>query len=359
MKITTKTAAIFCATIISYSAGKAQSMTATSDIIDCGQVEYLRPVTAEFEICNNSSHATAVSKVETYCGCTVADFPRDKIAPKQKATVKITYDAKAMGHFNKLIDVFCDKEKTPLTLQMKGMVVREVIDYKGYFAYKMGSLMSDKDNLEFDDVNSGDQPQQVIHVRNAGSEAATPVIMHLPDYLNADVSPSTLPPGRTAEITVTLNSHRLDDMGLTQTKVYLGSHPGEKVSADKEITVSAVLLPKFDDMTEEEKAAAPRIELSAREIAFEDAGNNRKQKKEILITNMGKSDLHINSLQMFTEGISLSLSKQTIRPGEIAKLKISIEPALLQTARSEPRILMITDDPDNSKVVIRISAKAA
>lgn len=357
MTIRTKATAIFCAALMPFSAGKAQTMTATSDIIDCGQVEYLRPVTAEFEIINNSSRTAEISKVETYCGCTVADYPRKKIAPKQKAVVKITYDAKAMGHFNKLIDVFCDKEKNPLTLQMKGMVVREVIDYKGDFAYKMGSLMCDKDNLEFDDVNSGDQPQQTVHVRNIGSEAATPVIMHLPDYLTADVSPSTLPPGRTAEITVTLNSHQLDDMGLTQTKVYLGSRPGEKVSADKEITVSAVLLPKFDDMTEAEKAVAPRIELSAREIAFNASEDNRKQKREILITNMGKSDLHINSLQMFTEGISLSLSKQTIRPGEIAKLKISVEPKLLQAARSEPRILMITDDPDNSKVVIRISFK--
>lgn len=355
MKITTKLSALFCIIAIAPSTGYAQTMATTNDIIDCGQVEYRCPVAAEFEIYNSSNRATSISHIETYCGCTVANYSHNKIAAKGKATVKVTYDAKMMGHFNKLIDVYCDGEKTPLTLQMRGMVVREVVDFVGKFPYKMGSLVADKDNIEFDDVSNGDQPQQVIHVRNAGSEVAQPVVMHLPDYLHAEVSPSNLASGRTAEITITLNSHQLDDYGLTQTKIYVGSRPGEKVSADKEITVSAVLLPNPYDLSEEEKRNAPKIELSALKLNFDTTNGKRKQKQEILITNMGRSDLHINNLQMFTAGVSLSLNKQVISPNEIAKLKVEIDSDELKNTHGEPKILMITDDPKNPKVVININ----
>src|SRR3712207_7611102 len=41
--------------------------------------------------------------------------------------------------------------------------------------------------------------------------------------------------------TIMLDSYRLRDLGLTQTSIFLGSFLGDKVSADKEISVSTVL----------------------------------------------------------------------------------------------------------------------
>jgi len=355
MRIKTITITTFFACAAAFSDCEAQSLTAINDIIDCGQVEYMQPVSAEFELRNTSNRSVRIRRVETYCGCVVAEFTRKQISTKDKATVKITYDAMQMGHFDKVIEVYCGNEDQPLTLRMKGVVVREATDYAGNFPYKMGVLMTDRNTLEFDDVNSGDQPQLLMHVRNVGSEVVQPTIMHLPDYLNADVSPSTLPPGRTGTITVTLDSRLVDDLGLTQTRVYLGSRPGEKVSAEKEITVSVVVIPQFDDMTEAELRDAPRIELSTQKLLFDPANNSRKQRQEILITNTGQSELHISNLQMFTEGLMLSLNKQTISPGDVAKLKVGIDTDMLKNVQSEPRILMITNDPDNPKVVVRIS----
>lgn len=333
----------------------AQTLTATNDIVDCGQVMFQRPVTAEFELTNNSNHATTITKVETHCGCAVAKYDEGSISAKSKTTLKITYDATTMGHFDKVIEVFCDNEKLPLTLRLKGVVVREVLDYGGDYPFKIGMLMIDKNELEFDDVVNGDQPQQIIHIRNTGSEVAQPVLMHLPDYLTADVSPSKLSPGQAGIITVTLDSRQIDDLGLIQTKVYLGSRPGEKVSFDKEIAISTIVLENLDELTEEEKMNAPRIELSQRELHFDTTTGKNKQKQEILITNMGLSDLQISNLQMFTTGVALSLNKQSISPKEVAKLKVEINVEELKKLHSSPRILMITNDPNSPKVVIKIT----
>ena len=77
----------------------------------------------------------------------------------------------------------------PVYLTMKGIVVAELEDYTGNYAYKIEDLLLDKNELEFDDVNKGDAPVQEIHIMNDGADAMTPTVMHLPSYLSAKVVP--------------------------------------------------------------------------------------------------------------------------------------------------------------------------
>ena len=104
--------------------------------------------------------------------------------------------------------------------------------------------------IEFDDVNRGEMPLKRIHVMNSSNKAVNPVVMHLPEYLRANVSPTTIPAGKQGVVELTLNSNNVHDYGLTQTSVYLGMQPGDKVSPGKEIEVSVVLLPSFKEMTD-------------------------------------------------------------------------------------------------------------
>ena len=61
---------------------------------------------------------------------------------------------------------------------------------------------------------------------------------------------------------------------------------------------------------------------------------------------------------MFTMGLQVSLNKTKIHPGETAKLKVTAVAAELKKSRSKnPRVLMITNDPDNAKVVVRVKVK--
>jgi len=347
--------AAFCAIPAFSTVLRAQGIEAVTGVVDCGQVEYRVPVTAEFELKNSSSRGLTINKVETGCGCLAVEYPTKTIASKETFALKVTYDAMSMGHFEKYVDVYCDGSDEPTELWLKGMVVEEVVDYAGNYPFKIGLLAADRTEIEFDNVNSGDRPQQVIHIRNVGSDAAQPVVMHLPDYLEAEVSPSKIAPGRSAVVTITLDSKALEDMGLTQTKVYIGSKPGDKVSADKMVEVSAVLLPEFKDMTEKELAVAPKISFSEKEIKFGPANGKNKLRKTIVIRNEGKSELRISNLQMFTAGVNISLGKSALAPGQETKLKVAVDPKQLKTARSEPRILMITNDPQNPKVVMKIS----
>ena len=146
------------------------------------------------------------------------------------------------------------------------------------------------------------------------------------------------------------------DYGLTQTSVFLGMYPGDKVHPEKEISVSTVLLPSFGEMTESQLSEAPALNLSAEEVDFV-LGNKSKLTETIIVENKGRSTLDITALQMFTVGIKVKLNKSKLQPDEQAKLKITVDPKMIKKARSKPRVLMITNDPKKPKVIINVNVK--
>lgn len=335
----------------------AQKLVVANETIDCGQVAYQAPVVAEYEISNRSNQPMHIEKVRMSCGCTEVDYPKDEIVAGETFSVKVTYDAMTMGHFDKFVDLYLDNADKPLALRMKGVVVAEVIDYAGTYPFMLGKILADRNDIEFDDVNRGEQPQQKIHIRNTTDQTLRPQVMHLPNYLKADVAPTKVKPGHGGVITLTLDSRSLPEMGLNQTSVFLGGFPGDKVSADKEITISAVLLPNFEKLSAHQLAMAPKIELSEMEVNLPPFGKKKKQRAVIHIRNVGKSVLDIRNLRMFTSALQVSLNTTYLAPGAEAKLKITVDAAKLKEARNKPRVLMITNDPDNAKVTININVQ--
>jgi hypothetical protein len=268
----------------------------------------------------------------------------------------MTYDAQQLGHFDKQAAVVTNATAKPFYIRMKGIVLRDYQDLSASYPITMGNLLLDHSDLEFDDINRGDHQVQVLHIYNSSTTVCQPNLMHLPSYLSATMVPERLGPGRAGTLTVTLNSNELHDYGLTQSSVYLAENPGDKVSADHEIPVSAVLLPSFMGMTNAQKQYAPKMHLSKTTCDILFAGKSKK-KDVIEITNKGRTELDISSLQLFTGGLQVSLGKSKLQPGEKTTLKITALRDDLKKVRTRPRILMITNDPDFPKVTITINAK--
>ena len=334
----------------------AQKLEAEKMIVDVGRTGYQMPVTATFEFKNKGHRHLKISEVRPDCHCTSIEFPRQEIGAGDKFQIKMTYDARQLGHFDHQAAIVSNASKKPVYIRMKGVVLADYQDVSGTYPVDMGDLRLDKDALEFDDVNKGFEQVQELHVFNNGTQIYQPNLMHLPSYLSAVVVPERLAPNRAGKITVTLHSDKLHDYGLTQTSVYLAGNPGDKVSPDHEINVSAVLLPAFVDMRADQRMRAPKLQMSKQtiDIVF---GGKKKKTDVIELTNQGQTELAISSLQMFTGGITVSLGKSKLAPGQSTKLKVTAVRDELLKQRRRPRILMITNDPDQGKVVININAK--
>lgn len=331
----------------------AQKLQVYNNAVDCGKVEYKSPATATFKMKNKGNRRLIISDVKVSCGCISADYPKEEIPSGSEFTVKVTYDAKQLGHFFKEACIYSNGSKKPVYLSMKGVVVEEVIDHSANYPYKIGDLRIDKLDLEFDDVNRGDMPVETINVVNDGNTELTPNLMHLPPYLTADYSKPTLRPGEKGKINVTLHSDKVHDLGITQTTIHLANRLGDKVSTENELMASVVLLPSFAQMTDNERLNAPAISLSREKVSMNFSSKDKVTEK-VEITNSGKSRLKIKSIHMFSNALRVTLGKTELDPGQKTTLKITAEKQLMEKARVKPRVMMITNDPDKAKVVIRI-----
>lgn len=336
----------------------AQDVSIEQPELNVGKAAYQMPVTAVFELKNQSSRQLVIDEVRPDCGCTEVDFPQKPIAAGEKFTISLTYDARMLGHFSKQAAVYVNGSTEPLYLTMKGVVLTELKDYSKHYPYAFGNLLADINNIEFDDVSQGQQPQIVVNIFNNGETAMTPNVLLLPPYLSASAEPETLAPGKPGKMILTLNSESIHDFGLTQTMVYMASQLGEKVNSDIELPVSVVLLPNTMGFEGDNRQYAPSLQLSADSLMLGMINGKMQKNAVVTLTNTGRLPLNISSLQMFTHGLKVTLDKRELQPQQSAKLKIAIaDRDYLLKARQRPRVLMITNDPDHAKVIIKVSVK--
>lgn len=366
MKMKKNILTLLCCLVASIA--DAQQLTALHQTIDCGKSGFQQPVSAVFELKNESRQQLLIDDIKVDCGCIKPEVSKTHVAPGESFTVKLTYDGRMLGHYVKQASVQYqvrgnqhltnEQEPQALYLKMKGVVLSEVKDYSGIYPFAMGELLADRNEVEFDNVNKGDSPEIIINVMNNSDRPMVPNVQHLPVWLTAQASPEKLSPGRSGKVKLKLNTKAIHDFGLTQSQVYLASQLGEKVQADNELPISVVLLPDLKTFEGKNKQYAPKMTLSATEITLGKINGKMKKKADILLKNTGRTDLQISSLQMFTAGLRLTLNKRTLRPGEQAKLKVAVaDRNRLLKSRTKPRVLMITNDPDQSKVVIHVTVK--
>lgn len=329
--------------------------TSSTEMYDFGQIEWKHPVTVQYSITNTGNQPLVLTEVEPDCACSVARWTKTPIAPGAKGVVDVTFDAEALGRFNKSVAIYTNAQPHLVYLKFNGEVVQEIKDFTKTHPYLIGQIRIDKNSLDFPDVQAGEKPVIHVGVVNLSERPYEPVLMHLPPYLQTEVKPNVLQKGEKGIITVTLNPERLTGLGLTQASVYLARFAGDKVGEENEIPVSAILLPDFSGMTETERANAPAVKLSTTELDMGAAlAKKSKAHQDIVITNTGRSPLQISKLQVFHPAVGVSLKKSVLRPGESTRLRVTVVKKSIGKKRRHLRLLMITNDPVQPKVVIDI-----
>jgi len=322
------------------------------DLINVGEVMFQQPKRVSFDITNAGNEPLVLKSVNSSCGCTSVEWPKNAIAPGASATLTAIYDAQMLGSFHKELEVMSNVGSEPTYLTFQGRVVSASTNYEGTFPIDMGVASLSTNVIEFDDVNRGDKPEAVIMVLNNSRTGYRPELMHLPSYLSASYHPELLAGGRVGRIVVRLDSERLKNYGLTETSIYLARKMGDKVSPENEIDVSAVLLPGFAHLTPEQMETAPHIQFSADSLQF--ALEKDKETQTIMVSNTGQRPLNVRSVQVHGRGVNVKLSNRVIKPNKPAKLKVTVLADMVKNNKSTPRILLITDDPDNAKSVIPV-----
>ncbi len=346
-----------CSFFLSLTAWSQARISINEEVYDFGVIPRSKPVTREFIVTNTGNQPLVISNVTTSCACTVAGWTKEPIAPGGTGFVRSTFDAKAMGRFQKSVNIYSNATEHVKYITVKGEVALGVINYKKDLPFEIGTIRLDKRYIEFSPANRGDIPTAVIQLANTSDKSIEVTLMHLPPYLKAEAKPAILSHGRKGKIILTLNTNKLTDFGLTQTSVYLARYSGDKVSSENEIDISAILLPGFTGMTPLQLGKAPQIKLSSKDLDMGVVTSKGKAAQTIIITNTGKSRLEIKKLQVFNSAVSVSLRKKSIEPGQSTKLKVELSAKWLKRTKGEKKVLMITNDPSNPLVMINLKVK--
>ena len=90
---------------------------------DFGNLEYAGNGTFEFKFKNTGKEPLIISDAKGSCGCTVPTYPKNvPIKPGETQVIKVTYDTKRAGNFNKTVTVTSNAKTPSKTLTIKGKV---------------------------------------------------------------------------------------------------------------------------------------------------------------------------------------------------------------------------------------------
>jgi hypothetical protein len=99
-------AAVFATGFTAMAQQKADEvMKVNVETYDFGKIKQGTPVTTYFTITNTSDKPITIENAWAGCGCTTPEFSKEPIAPGATSKLKVGYNAAAMGHFTKDVNV--------------------------------------------------------------------------------------------------------------------------------------------------------------------------------------------------------------------------------------------------------------
>jgi len=100
----------------------APEITFETVVIDYGTIEYNSNGDREFKFKNTGKEPLIITSATGSCGCTVPTPPKDPVKPGETATIKVHYDTKRVGNFEKTITVVSNAKNATVVLKIKGTV---------------------------------------------------------------------------------------------------------------------------------------------------------------------------------------------------------------------------------------------
>lgn len=97
---------------------------------DFGKILQNTPASYLFEFTNTEKEPVTISKVQPSCSCTAQDYTKEAILPGKTGLIKITYNARTAGMFNKTITVTTEPGSENTILTITGDVVQKAEDVR-------------------------------------------------------------------------------------------------------------------------------------------------------------------------------------------------------------------------------------
>ena len=100
----------------------SQKIVFKNTVHDFGKIIQGTPAGCEFKFYNKGKSPIVLSEVTASCGCTVPSWSKTPVMPGDSGIIQVIYSTDATGIIDKVISVYSNATKIPVSLKLKGRV---------------------------------------------------------------------------------------------------------------------------------------------------------------------------------------------------------------------------------------------
>jgi len=310
-------------------------------------------VTCEFIFTNTGSIPLIINRVVASCGCTSPDWTKQPIMPGGKGFVKATYNPRNRpGKFNKSISVFSNAEKPTVVLRILGDVNPRPRTIADDYPYMIGDMRFKSNHLSFVKIKDGQQKTILMEMVNVSDKPVSVTFARVPDHVVLKTIPNVIQPNEKGIIEATYDAGIKNDWGFVIDRINVLLN--EEAHKNNLLTISATIEEDFSTFSAAELEKAPSIRFKTKTFNFGKIAQKTSATHEFQFTNAGKSNLVLRKISSSCGCTAVSPKEKVIAPGKSSFIKATFS-AGTRRGRQNKTITIITNDPKNSTVILRVT----
>ena len=312
-------------------------------------------VLANYEFTNNSTQDFVIKSLDAACGCTNPRSSADTIAPGASGNISVEFNPKGMrGKVAKYVNVignYSDDYQVELKFTTE-IVSSEERDPNAYYKGEFGYLLLDKIRLDWGDRYVGQTFLDSVLLSNDGyNDIIISGFTQSPAYITTLNTPITLKVGETKALLLKVDV--LDTVGKNTDVLKLKTN--DKFFPTKQITVGINYKQDYSLWKKRNYKKAPQIVFSNEKIQMGEVKSGAITRRNIDITNSGKTNLAIRRIDTDCSCAIIAPSKLVIAPGESIKVDVKFD-SLYKKGSQSKAITVYSNDPINPVKKIYVQA---
>lgn len=340
--------------IVASAAAQKPTITFQTKEHDFGNInETDGKVSHVFEFTNTGTATLVIQNVQASCGCTTPSWTKEPIEPGKTGKIVATYDPTGRPNgFNKNISVRSNATNENEVLYIKGNVISRNVPNN--FPLQMGALKYGSKNIQMNNVAKGKSQTRSISIKNTSNADMKVDVAHLPIYITAVVTPSTLKAGEEGKIDFTFNSSKTSVWGPINDDVYLMLNGKKVISEEYKLVLVANISEDFNGLSTNDKRKAPILELKSPNIYLGQIKKGHIIRGKVIMKNSGINPLEVRRIVNNNAEVTVH-PIPSIKGGKEGSLKIDINSKSLPVGNYTRVFSMQTNDPQNPVIVFNLS----
>ena len=305
-----------------------------------------------FKFKNNGNSPLILSNVSASCGCTTPMWTREPIPPNQAGEIKVTFNPSGRrGNFKKTVTIRSNASTPVVMLHIKGDITPRKKSPEEIYRRKIGALSFRTTILPFIRLKEDQVKIDSLDFMNLTDEPIKVETKRVPGHLDVNIVPETVKPGEKGLLIVKFDAKKRKMFGYVLDRIYLRINGSD--SYQYGVSVSATIEEDFSHLSKQELEDAPVPVFNEKVFDFGKIPEGEKVEHAFVLTNQGKSDLHIRRIRTTCGCTVVTPEKKIIKGGESVVLK-TVFNSKGKRGRNSKTITVITNSPRSTTSVLRI-----